>query len=125
MKCTAPRRDSHRSRIIACSRGGWSSAAYASFSSAHRNWDMHGTNYNEDVINKAPLVAGETDRASAALIKDLKQRGLLDSTLMIWAGEFGRTPMRQARVPSWPRPSPEGIHDVDGGRRSQARHELR
>ena len=63
---------------------------------AHRHWDMHGVNYNEDVINKAPLVAGETDRGSAALIKDLKQRGLLDTTLVIWAGEFGRTPMRQA-----------------------------
>ena len=62
---------------------------------AHRNWDMHGTNYNEDVMNKTPQVCGETDRASAALIKDLKQRGLLDSTLIVWAGEFGRTPMRQ------------------------------
>lgn len=61
----------------------------------HRNWDMHGTNYNDDVINKCPQACRETDRASAALIKDLKQRGLLDSTLIIWAGEFGRTPMRQ------------------------------
>lgn len=61
----------------------------------HRNWDMHGINYNEDIINKGPLCCRETDRASAALIKDLKQRGLLDSTLIIWAGEFGRTPMRQ------------------------------
>jgi hypothetical protein len=61
----------------------------------HRNWDMHGINYNEDIINKAPLCCRETDRASAALIKDLKQRGLLDTTLIIWAGEFGRTPMKQ------------------------------
>jgi len=61
----------------------------------HRNWDMHGVNYNEDIINKAPVCCNETDRASAALIKDLKQRGLLDSTLIIWAGEFGRTPMKQ------------------------------
>jgi hypothetical protein len=61
----------------------------------HRNWDMHGTGYNEDVINKAPLVCRQTDRGSAALIKDLKQRGLLDTTLVLWAGEFGRTPMRQ------------------------------
>jgi hypothetical protein len=61
----------------------------------HRNWDMHGTNYNDDVINKCPQACRETDRGSAALIKDLKQRGLLDSTLIIWAGEFGRTPMRQ------------------------------
>ncbi len=61
----------------------------------HRNWDMHGTNYNEDVINKAPEVCRQTDRGSAALVKDLKQRGLLDKTLVVWAGEFGRTPMRQ------------------------------
>jgi len=37
--------------------------------------------------------AGKTDQASAALIKDLKQRGLLEDTLVIWGGEFGRTPM--------------------------------
>jgi uncharacterized protein (DUF1501 family) len=61
----------------------------------HRNWDMHGLNYNEDVINKAPLACRETDQGSAALIQDLKQRGLLDTTLVVWAGEFGRTPMRQ------------------------------
>ena len=39
--------------------------------------------------------AGEVDRASAALVKDLKQRGMLDDTLVIWGGEFGRTPMAQ------------------------------
>jgi hypothetical protein len=61
----------------------------------HRNWDMHGGNYNDDVINKTPLCCRQTDQASAALIKDLKQRGLLDSTLIIWGGEFGRTPMAQ------------------------------
>jgi hypothetical protein len=61
----------------------------------HENWDMHGTSFNADIINKAPLLCGQTDRASMALVKDLKQRGLLDSTLIIWAGEFGRTPMRQ------------------------------
>jgi hypothetical protein len=61
----------------------------------HENWDMHGTSYTQDLINKAPLMCRQTDRASAALVADLKQRGLLDSTLVIWAGEFGRTPMRQ------------------------------
>jgi hypothetical protein len=61
----------------------------------HRGWDMHGGNYNDDVINKTPLLCRETDQSSAALIQDLKQRGLLDSTLIIWGGEFGRTPMRQ------------------------------
>lgn len=61
----------------------------------HRVWDMHGNDFNEDVVNKTPLACRQTDQASAALITDLKQRGLLDETLVIWAGEFGRTPMRQ------------------------------
>jgi arylsulfatase A-like enzyme len=39
----------------------------------------------------------ETDRAAVALVKDLKQRGLLDETLVVWGGEFGRTPMNEAR----------------------------
>ena len=81
----------------------------------HRNWDMHGTSSSEDVVNKAPLVCGQTDRASAALIKDLKQRGLLDSTLIVWAGEFGRTPMKQSAGPLNEASSPEvfrtGAHD--------------
>jgi hypothetical protein len=56
----------------------------------HRGWDHHGG------IDKAmPVAAQETDRASAALVKDLKQRGMLDETLIIWGGEFGRTPMAQ------------------------------
>jgi arylsulfatase A-like enzyme len=42
-------------------------------------------------------VCRETDRASAALVKDLKRRGLLDDTLVIWGGEFGRTPMGEVR----------------------------
>ena len=42
-----------------------------------------------------PLKAAEIDRACMALITDLKQRGMLDSTLIVWAGEFGRTPMSQ------------------------------
>jgi arylsulfatase A-like enzyme len=40
---------------------------------------------------------GATDRASAALVKDLKQRGLLDDTLVVWGGEFGRTPLNEER----------------------------
>lgn len=61
----------------------------------HRQWDMHGATFDEDVVNKTPAACRETDQPSAALIQDLKQRGLLGSTLVIWAGEFGRTPMRQ------------------------------
>lgn len=63
----------------------------------HRGWDTHGASNNEDIVNKLARLCRETDRASAALVADLKQRGLLDSTLVIWGGEFGRTPMNEAR----------------------------
>jgi hypothetical protein len=56
----------------------------------HRAWDHHG-----DIEKEMPLAAKDVDQASAALVKDLKQRGMLDSTLIIWGGEFGRTPMGQ------------------------------
>jgi hypothetical protein len=56
----------------------------------HRGWDHH-TGLQESLS----VVAGETDRACAALVKDLKARGMLDETLVIWGGEFGRTPMGQ------------------------------
>ena len=56
----------------------------------HEAWDQHGNLTKDLAIN-----CQDTDRAAAALIKDLKQRGLLDSTLVIWGGEFGRTPMVQ------------------------------
>jgi uncharacterized protein (DUF1501 family) len=56
----------------------------------HRDWDMHGF-----IKRDMPVNAKETDQASAALIRDLKQRGMLDDTLVIWGGEFGRTPMNQ------------------------------
>ncbi len=56
----------------------------------HRAWDHHG-----DIEKEMPKAAEACDRPSAALIKDLKQRGLLEDTLIIWGGEFGRTPMGQ------------------------------
>jgi hypothetical protein len=52
----------------------------------HQGWDQHG-----NLTGEMPLQAEDVDRASAALIMDLKQRGLLDETLVIWGGEFGRT----------------------------------
>jgi hypothetical protein len=61
----------------------------------HRGWDHHGTSFNTDIVNGMPLLCGQVDKPSTALIKDLKQRGLLDDTLVIFAGEFGRTPMLQ------------------------------
>src|SRR5207302_8061943 len=54
----------------------------------HESWDQHG-NLKKDLKKNCE----DTDRASAALVTDLKQRGLLDDTLVIWGGEFGRTPM--------------------------------
>ena len=56
----------------------------------HEAWDQHG-NLTKDIKKNCK----DTDQASAALIQDLKQRGLLDETLIIWGGEFGRTPMVQ------------------------------
>jgi len=56
----------------------------------HRDWDHH-----SQLREELPLRAKETDRAAAALITDLKQRGMLDDTLVVWTGEFGRTPMSQ------------------------------
>ena len=63
----------------------------------HRGWDHHGTNSRDDIVNRLPSLCRETDQAAAALVKDLKQRGLLDSTLVVWGGEFGRTPMNEER----------------------------
>ena len=56
----------------------------------HRGWDHHG-----NVKGAINTVAGHIDKATAALVKDLKERGLLEDTLIIWGGEFGRTPMAQ------------------------------
>jgi hypothetical protein len=63
----------------------------------HRGWDTHGSSNNEDIVNKLTFLCRDTDQPAAALIQDLKQRGLLDTTLVVWGGEFGRTPMNEAR----------------------------
>src|SRR5438046_5963716 len=63
----------------------------------HRGWDTHGASVGTDIATKVPELCLETDRAATALVRDLKQRGLLDSTLVVWGGEFGRTPMNEAR----------------------------
>jgi hypothetical protein len=58
-------------------------------------WDHHGNSINESLERSLPPKCGQVDKPIAALIKDLKQRGLLDSTLIVFTGEFGRTPMAQ------------------------------
>jgi hypothetical protein len=56
----------------------------------HRDWDHHGS-----LQDQLPKMARDVDQPAAALVKDLKQRGMLDETLVIWGGEFGRTPYAQ------------------------------
>ncbi|MGV3775032.1 MAG: DUF1501 domain-containing protein [Verrucomicrobiales bacterium] len=62
----------------------------------HTNWDSHG-GPGEDLESSFEKVCREVDQGCAALVKDLKQRGLLEDTLVIWGGEFGRTPMGENR----------------------------
>jgi len=62
----------------------------------HTNWDHHG-GPTENLEKHLPEVTKEVDQPCAALIQDLKRAGLLDSTLVIWGGEFGRTPMGESR----------------------------
>jgi len=59
----------------------------------HEGWDAH-----SDVVGNHKGLCKATDQASAALVTDLKQRGLLDETLVIWGGEFGRTPMVESNA---------------------------
>jgi hypothetical protein len=58
----------------------------------HRDWDHHG-----DLVKYMKICADATDRPAWALLTDLKQRGMLDETLVVWGGEFGRTPMFQGK----------------------------
>jgi hypothetical protein len=62
----------------------------------HTDWDHHGGEL--DLGKSLEKICLEVDRASAALVKDLKRCGLLDSTLVVWGGEFGRTPMGEVRA---------------------------
>jgi hypothetical protein len=59
----------------------------------HEGWDAH-----SDLVGNHKGKCGETDQGAAALVKDLKRRGLLDDTLVIWGGEFGRTPMVESNA---------------------------
>ena len=86
-------------------------------------WDSH-----DDIEVNHRRLAGECDQAIGALLKDLKQRGLLDETLVIWGGEFGRTPTVELPTPGSnagqdqrPRSQSLRLHHVDGGRRREGR----
>ncbi len=87
-----------------------------------RGWDHH-NNLPENIR----LMAKDIDHACAGLIQDLKQRGLLDDTLVVWGGEFGRTVYSQGTLTktNYGRgPSSALLHRLDGRRRRQARHGL-
>ena len=69
----------------------------------HKGWDHHGTDPNQGLItSNLEQACLDVDQACGALITDLKQRGMLEDTLVIWGGEFGRTPMGQAPHPNDP-----------------------
>lgn len=63
----------------------------------HWGWDSHGASSGESLDNGFIQRCKEVDRPMTALLKDLKQRGLLDDTIVVWGGEFGRTPMLENR----------------------------
>ena len=63
----------------------------------HRGWDTHGNGVGSDIVVKLPRMCAEVDQAISGLLTDLQQRGLLDETLVVWGGEFGRTPMNEKR----------------------------
>ncbi len=82
----------------------------------HEAWDQH-----DHLVEDISENCRDTDQACAGLLQDLKQRGMLDDTLVIWGGEFGRTPMVQASYRwsrRWPRPSSQCFHHVACGRRN-------
>jgi hypothetical protein len=60
-------------------------------------WDIHGTGPVDDLMTALPAKCKAMDKPVAALLADLKQRGLLDETLVLWGGEFGRTPLNEER----------------------------
>jgi hypothetical protein len=62
----------------------------------HTNWDHHG-GPTENLEEHLPSISREIDRSGAALVLDLKRRGLLEDTIVVWGGEFGRTPMGEVR----------------------------
>jgi hypothetical protein len=61
-------------------------------------WDFHGTTPREDIRDGLTRKMARTDKPVAALLRDLRERGLLDDTLVVWGGEFGRTPFREGRT---------------------------
>ena len=117
--CTAPSRASRRSPTTACWPAGWSSAASASSSSITPTGTTTAAPARPRPATSTQ-VCRDIDQPCAALIQDLKTRGLLDDTLVVWGGEFGRTPMGEIREIDRPQPPHRRLHHVAGRRRRQA-----
>ena len=103
---------------IVCWRGGWPSGACGSCSSSTCGWDQH-----DNLPTQIRGQCRDTDQPTAALLKDLKQRGLLDDTLVVWGGEFGRTVYCQGELTAtnYGRDHhPRCFTHLDGRRRRQA-----
>ncbi len=92
-------------------------------------WDFHGTEPGLGLTDGLTKKWAKSDKPIAALIRDLRQRGLLDDTLIICGGEFGRTPFREGRTSEQPDPRSRSLsgllYDVAGRRRRKSRLMLR
>ena len=88
----------------------------------HAGWDQH-----DNLFTQLEMQCRDTEGPSAALVRDLKERGMLDDTLVVWGGEFGRTPFGQGdpRSPERARPLRQGLQLVAGRRRRESGHGLR
>ena len=95
--CTARNPVRFRLPTTACSRGGWSSAASASCSSITAGGTRTAPRSARTSSCACRSCASRPIAPIGALLTDLKQRGLLDTTLVVWGGEFGRTPINEAR----------------------------
>ncbi len=92
-------------------------------------WDSHGAAKDEAINFGFQKKCTDIDKPIAALLKDLKQRGLLEDTLVVWTGEFGAHPCEKIvgdnNAICGPRPQPRSIHALDGRSRCQERDHLR
>ena len=115
------RRQASTPRAV-CWPGGWSSAACASCRS-HYGRRLRIPGHGHDDIENGTPSSPDCDQAIAGSAQDLKQRGLLEDTLVVWGGEFGRTPTSEGQ--QRPRPRPLRLHHLAGRRRRQGRALLR
>ena len=86
------------SPTTACWPDAWSSRGVRFVQLHDWGWDFHGTGTGRDIKVGLPIKCRSMDQSVAALIRDLKHRGLLDETIVIWSGEFGRSPFREGRT---------------------------